>query len=437
MLIKFKSFFKEDILSSISSNLVKIIRGPLLAVIIILYLTTDEQGYWYTFQSLIVFAIVGDFGISRLIIVVFPEYHVKIKTAKNFGESKKYLSDYSAILFIYLFIYIVIIVVAAFLLILFIEYFYTDWSNSYLNSWFYCAIAASINLLSSFTSAALYGSDLVSKKNYFEQIFGIIFTVSASILLFLNFKIDSLAISIFIGFFISHLYLLFSYYIYLKKLYKLFNFKKGFRFLLLTKKLQLNFFTSTILSLYISSSLVPFVMKIFDPNLAGKVGLSIFLINSIVTFSLILNYIEYPKIIKLINLKKYLNVRNKCIKLLFLINCFFLLLSFIILTLIFLSPEPIGQYFDRLLPFTDLLLIFITQGILMNIGFIAGVVRGFKVEPYWILGIIQIFTTSLLFYFTMKTNSIRTYLTFDLVLHLLILLPITVYLGRNQLKKLF
>jgi len=217
MLIKFKSFFKEDILSSISSNLVKIIRGPLLAVIIILYLTTDEQGYWYTFQSLIVFAIVGDFGISRLIIVVFPEYHVKIKTAKNFGESKKYLSDYSAILFIYLFIYIVIIVVAAFLLILFIEYFYTDWSNSYLNSWFYCAIAASINLLSSFTSAVLYGSDLVSKKNYFEQIFGIIFTVSASILLILNFKIDSLAISIFIGFFISHLYLLFSYYKYLKK----------------------------------------------------------------------------------------------------------------------------------------------------------------------------------------------------------------------------
>lgn len=437
MLIKLKSLLNEDVFSSISSNLIKIVKGPLLAVIIILYLTPDEQGYWYTFQSLIIFAIIGDFGISKLIVVIFPEYHVKIKSAKNFGESKKYLSEYSAIFFIYLFIYIVLIVAISFLLIFFVEYFYSNWSNSYLNSWFYCAIFASINLLSSFSSAALYGSDLVSKKNYFEQIFAITFTLSASILLLLNFKIDSLSISILLGFLISHLYLLFSYYKSLKKLYKLFNFKEGIRILLLTKKLQLNFFTSTILSLYISSTLVPFVMKIFDPILAGQLGLSIFIINSIVTFSLILNYVEYPKIIKLISLKKYLNVRNKCIRLFFLINCLFLLFSFIILTLILLSPEPIAQYFDRLLPFTDLLLIFITQGILMNIGFIAGVVRGFKVEPYWILGIIQVFTTSLLFYITIKTNSIRTYLTFDIVLHLLILLPITVYLGRNQLKKLF
>lgn len=435
-MLKIEKLLKEDVLSSLSSNLIKIVKGPLLAFLIILYLTPDEQGYWYTFQSLIVFAIIGDLGISRLIVVIFPDYHVKIRTSTNHSELKTNLIDYSSIFFTYLITYAFLIIATSILLIFTVEYFYSDWPNNYLKSWFYCAIFSSANILSTFSSAVLYSSDLVSKKNYFEQIFAIIFTITASILLLYNFKIDALAISILFGFLISHLFLVCSYHKPIRKLYRLFNYKKGIKILLHSKNLQFKFFTSAIISLYISSSLVPFAMKYFDPNLAGRLGLSLFLINSIITFSLIFNYIEYPKIIKLINKKKYYNVRKKCLELFLTINAFYIIISFMFLTLIYFSPESFDPYFDRLLPYRDLLVLFITQGILMNIGFIAGIVRGFKVEPYWILGVLQLFTTSTLFYFTIKSSTIRTYLTLDLILHLLILLPMSIYLGKNQLRKI-
>lgn len=435
---KIKSiFFNEGVLTTVSNNLIKIVRGPILAAIIVVYLSPVEQGYWYTFQSLILFAIIGDFGISRMIIIIFPKYFIEIKKANKFSELKAALINYSSNLFTFLFLYIFLIVIIFLILLCSVKLIYNEWTSEYFFAWTLCAASASLNLISTYVGSVLYSLDEVSIKNYYEQIFGIVFSICAAFFIIFDFGLFSLGISILIGFIISNLYILLKFGKLVKRLFFLSNIKIGINSIISTKKLQFKFFSSSLLSLYISSSLVPFVMKLFDPVIAGQLGLSIFIINSIVTFSLTYNYVEYPKIVHYINELKFKKVKSKCFELFKINNILYLIFSIVFILFLQFAPSNIEYYFDRFLSFDFLILILITQLILMNIGFVANIVRGFKVEPYWKLGIIQVFTTSILFYITYKYESLKYYLLLDLILHAFILAPITIYLGKNKIFKLF
>ena len=148
-------------------------------------------------------------------------------------------------------------------------------------------------------------------------------------------------------------------------------------------------------------------------------------------------YIQYPNILQLISLDKLDQVYNKSkkyfkqinISLIILFIIFFLLIDFVSLNIIEIK--------SRMLPTNYLLLICFSQIVLLNIGFFASLVRGFQVEPYWKLSLLQIFSTTGLYFIAVLADSIYLLFLIDALLHLIILLPLSLYLGRKKLTQIY
>ena len=58
----------KDFFATILSNLTKVFAGPLLLIFIPLYLTSTEQGYWYTFTSIAALSVFADLGFSTIVL---------------------------------------------------------------------------------------------------------------------------------------------------------------------------------------------------------------------------------------------------------------------------------------------------------------------------------------------------------------------------------
>lgn len=59
---------RKDLLSTFINNIIKIISGPLILFFIPTFLTSEEQGYWYTFTGLAALAVFADLGFSTIVL---------------------------------------------------------------------------------------------------------------------------------------------------------------------------------------------------------------------------------------------------------------------------------------------------------------------------------------------------------------------------------
>ena len=94
-------------------------------------------------------------------------------------------------------------------------------------------------------------------------------------------------------------------------MFKYVDFNLGVNLLKDLKFLQIKYGLVTLMSLYITNSIVPFAIKYFNPVLAGQIGFSYFVITSLVLIAWTFFYIQYPNILQLISLDKLDQVYNK------------------------------------------------------------------------------------------------------------------------------
>tara|TARA_B100001063_G_C16768236_1_gene559933 strand:+ start:695 stop:2008 length:1314 start_codon:yes stop_codon:yes gene_type:complete len=427
----------KDILSTILNNLSKIIRGPIVAIFILYFISPVEQGYWYVFQSLMVFVVLGDIGISKIVTLKISEYKSISTSSTSRLDFLAITKDNSSFILISFLLFLVLILLTSILLSVVVLWIFQEWPSGIKTAWIYCSIFSSFSLLNSLQSSIYYGSGLVTRKNILEICLGISFSLSVVILLYLNFGLYSLIYSVLFSTIFSHLIFYKFYNKNFKKIWKYGSFRNGFQILIKTKTLQINYALTTISSLFVTSLIVPITMKVFNPILAGQLGFSLFVMSSIYSFSLIFDYIKYPVILNLVNQKKFKKLYS-LIKQIFGISNILLVIGCLIFYLfIEYIPTEFLEIKNRILPYDYLILIFFFNIININIGIIASLVRAFHVEPYWKMGFLKVFTTSILFYIVYVTNSLKIFLALDLVILLLIFLPLTLFIGKKQLKIIY
>ena len=433
----FNFLLDKNFSSTILNNVAKLIRGPIAAFFIILYLNPVEQGYWYAFQSLLVFIAIGELGFSKIVTLKVSEYVTKLKGNKRTSIFKNNIKNLSSFIFINYILYFVIALLSFFIIYILVISFYNEWPQSLKETFFICLLFSSLSLFNTLQGAIFYGLNLVYWKNIQEFIFGITFTASLVLFLYLDYKIYSLVFSILLANLSCQLFFIKYYIKWINKMFKYVDFNLGVNLLKDLKFLQIKYGLVTLMSLYITNSIVPFAIKYFNPVLAGQIGFSYFIISSLTILSYTFFYIKYPNILELINNNKLDEVYKKSkkyfieinISLIVLFVLFFLLIDFVSLNIIEIK--------SRMLPINELLLICITQFILTNLGFFAAIVRGFQVEPYWKLSLFQIFSTTGLYFVAFSTNSIYNLFLIDIFLHLLILFPFSLYLGKKQLTQIY
>lgn len=76
---------ERDLLNTALSQIYRLLSGPMMLLFIPLFLTQEEQGYWYTFTSLAALVIFADLGFSN-IILQFAAHEFAFLRFKNDGK---------------------------------------------------------------------------------------------------------------------------------------------------------------------------------------------------------------------------------------------------------------------------------------------------------------------------------------------------------------
>lgn len=77
----------QDMLHTLLNQLWRVAAGPVLLMCIPLFLTSAEQGYWYTFTSIAALAVFADLGFSTIILQFTAHEFVHLSFAEN-GEAR-------------------------------------------------------------------------------------------------------------------------------------------------------------------------------------------------------------------------------------------------------------------------------------------------------------------------------------------------------------
>lgn len=83
--MNYKKIFDHDFRNTAINQLWRLLSGPALLILVPLYLSSEAQGYWYTFISMAALAVFADMGFSA-VLLLFASHefaHLKFNNQKE------------------------------------------------------------------------------------------------------------------------------------------------------------------------------------------------------------------------------------------------------------------------------------------------------------------------------------------------------------------
>ncbi len=305
-LVKNQNF--KDLFSTLINQLWRLISGPITMLLIPLFLSPSQQGYWYLFSSLSALSIFADLGFSNIVmqfsahefafltlseqrVCLGDDYHLK-KLGSFFRFVIKWISSLCIIAFPI--IYLIGII-----------FFYRDTVLSvYLLPWTIYTIGSLINFFNNSILSFIEGLNQIASVQKIRFHVAVINTFFIAILLILRVNIYALACA---GFF-SSAYIFISIFGTFKKLLKqLLEVSKGFSYSWRREisPLFVKYAISSV-TVYIALYIYTPLMHLFHgPIYSGKVGLSFTLISAIYGVANIWIYTVTPRMNILVETKDW------------------------------------------------------------------------------------------------------------------------------------
>lgn len=390
-----KMLLSKDILYTLSNQFLKLLSGPLKIFFIPLFLSKEEQGFWYTFASLSALAILADLGFNHIVLQFSAHEFSQLYFEKNYflkGDKEKITKLASLFTFTLKWSFLASVIAFPLILVFGIKTFSDKQSDvNWFIPWILYLIASGIGFVNSTIIAFLEGFNLVGKIEQIRFVLGILNTFLLVLGLFFGFKLYSLSISLLLSTILTSLYLIIVFKTY---------------FLQLLKEANANTYSwkNDFLKLFwkyaISFACGYFVFEVYTPLMfnykgaieAGKVGISLSLWVSILGISSSWTHVIVPKLSMLVAQKNWKELDK----------IFFKNLNLSILTFVsgFISIFAIGYFFNSSLPIISrfvspfsmflLGLAWFIQSIINNLAIY---MRAHKEEPFiWISLIGAIYT---------------------------------------------
>ena len=198
MINSVQKYLNKDLIYTGLNQLWRLVSGPLMLILIPLYLTAEEQGYWYTFVSLAALAIFADLGFS-IIILQFSAHEFAFLRFNQKGEFEGDSVHLNKIakLFTFTVKRVILVSLATFPIILCIGYFMLSQKFTILSwhlPWLIYGISSAIGFINSTILYFFEGCNSVAKVQNIRLKMSI-FT-STTVLIGLIFKLKLYALSI-------------------------------------------------------------------------------------------------------------------------------------------------------------------------------------------------------------------------------------------------
>lgn len=427
----------RDVLNTALNQVYKIISGPMTLLFIPLFLTQEEQGYWYTFTSLAALAIFADLGFST-IILQFAAHEFAFLKFKNNGEIEgdyihlRKLADF----FRFSLKWLAIIITIVFPLIIIYGFYFINLKGDeniiWRIPWLIYVVSSAIVFLYSSLLYFFEGCNSVSKVEFIR--FKISILTSSVILLGLFFKIKlyALALSLLVSF-LYGLYMLYkNFNIAMKQLWNIsktpyYSWKKEFF------SLMWRYALSWCSGYFIFQIFVPLSFKYYGSVFAGKVGLSISIWTAIMSISNIFLVSKTPYLNMLISKRKWKEI-DGLLKKIFIRTIGIYILGTICFYVIYIILYDKLMIFQRLLDINFMVMLTFCWLLQLMVNVLATYLRAHKKEPLMYISIvwgIYIFISTL---FIISTNN-KNYLFLGFLSSFIFVLPTVIYIFYLQRKE--
>lgn len=275
---------------TILSRLLQAIGGIITLLLIASFLNEEEQGYYYTFASVLVIQIFFELGLGGILtqFVAHEMSFLQIKDKSNIIGKEKNLSRLSSIIRFSLKWYIIFSLVFTIALIVFGSIFFKANTQEnvniiWRNPWILASIFAGLNLFISPVSAILQGMYKVkemAKVTLIQQSLVMLFAWSS---LVLGAKLYVVAINLLIGCLVLIVFYLCSPNGQL--LYNIFKYKQGegINYWQEIFPFQWKIALSWMSGYFIFQAFNPIVFMFYGPVVAGQVGMTLTILNAMLS----------------------------------------------------------------------------------------------------------------------------------------------------------
>lgn len=404
-----KILLSYDFRHTAINQLWRLLSGPLLLILIPIYLSAEAQGYWYTFISLAALAIFADMGFSTILLQFSAHEfaHLKFDENKIFYGSQKHLEKLATLLRFAIkwsstlgLIAFPIILVTGFI-ILNQKQTEIDW----ILPWIIYGFASIFVFVNSMLLSFIEGCNSVGEVQKIRFLISVATVLSTICLLFFGTELYALSISLCIGALTGTIIILYRYINMLKQLFKLssrvfYNWSKEI-FPLIGK-----YSISWASGYFIFSIFTPIAFHYFGTIEAGKVGLSMAVCTAVFGIANIWMTIIIPKINMLVSQKKY-EILDPIFKKHLILSIVTYILGIIVLFItitVFKEYVPFGE---RLVSPFSLMIISIGWLLQIIVNSLALYMRAHKEEPLVIPSLVSGIYVSLI------TLVIAIYLPFE------------------------
>ena len=431
------------ILYTIFARIIQAAGGIITVFLIANFLSKEEQGFYYTFASVLAIQIFFELGLGGILtqFVAHEMAHIQIKDNTFRGE-QKHISRLVSILHFSMKWYAVFALLLLFTLTLGGGYFfYINTTNiehvEWKTPWLIVSIFASANLLLSPIMAILQGMHKVKEMARLALIQQVI-TISISWLsLLLGAGLYVVAINAVVSFivlislYIGNGYVKFLYTLWRLPIFEKINYWKEIF------PLQWKIALSWASGYFIFQAFNPIVFAFYGPVVAGQVGMTLTILNAILSLVVSWTSTKIPLWSSLIAKKEYKELDNSVSNTVIKSSLVALLIT--LGALVFISGL---QYFDfslgdRFLPLSLCTIFFLSIPVNNIINIWATTLRCFKKEPYLFQSLFIGFCCIIEIYISAKRFYIRTLIIGYFLIVTIISLPMAYYIFNKKKKEYY
>ncbi|AAY94324.1 hypothetical protein D3X12_31155 [Pseudomonas protegens] len=404
-----KSLFNKDFRHTAINQIWRLFSGPLLLVLLPLYLTPEAQGYWYTFVSLAALAIFADMGFSAILLLFSAHEfaHLNFRSDKTITGDEYHLIRLATLLrfsakwssLMALIVFPIVLIIGY--TILNARDTTTDWKLA----WLIYGAASVFVFINSMVLSFIEGCNSVGDVQKIRFHISVVTFITTLILLVTGASLYALSLSLLAGALAGTALITFHYN---RMLYQLYQKATGESHPWMREIMPLiwRFAISWISGYFIFSIFTPLAFHYYGTIDAGKVGLSIAVCLAIFSIANIWITIITPRMNIYVAQKEYVKLNSDFNK-----HALLAIMTYILgITALYIALSFFQDYLpilDRLLPTASFLIIALAYLAQLTINSMAVYMRAQKKEP---LVAVSVFNG---IYVSITTALIAIYLPFE------------------------
>ena len=384
----------KDIFATLINQMWRLVSGPVIMLLIPLFLTETQQGYWFLFGSLSALSIFADLGFSNIILQFSAHEFAFLSFSEDgilVGDSEHLNKLSTFFKFTLKWIATIGIVVFPIIYSIGIVYFVRDNVLAvYLLPWTIYTIGSLINFLNTSILSFIEGLNKIAEVQKIRFVVNIVYTCIIAIVLVLHGNIFALALGCFISactIFISLFGKFRKFLSQLLTIAKTYSYPWREEVMPLFIRYALSFSSGY----FIFQIYTPLMHYFHGPVLSGKVGISLTLMFAIFNMANIWMYTITPRLNMLVSTKDWSVLDALFVKrLLLALGTYIIIGSGVALFIwLFGSKWIIPKIIGRFLPVIPISILYICYFIQLFVNALALYLRGHKQEPYMVLSIIS------------------------------------------------